>query len=240
MTSVSHSSMSSLRSTLVVAHLQIQFTFMSSQLLLGECSFILISHLWTKRRPGELRMLLCLLKTESQFFVNILLSQFKWQTNGKILQFVPGRTSTTSLGEHFVFQTGQLFGRFLPLEHRTFWWLLGIVARFPSIESLCLALGFFSPILVSICWPVYTKRLRLSKYLHSFRPALFRPEQRKSSPKLLFLGPCCVAVKKGISMNYMYGEKKHAFIQLSIFEWSGKETERKFLKKFHIGFNVIC
>lgn len=45
---VTESTMSCLRCTLVVAHLQVEFTLMSAQLFFCECTFILFGHLWSE------------------------------------------------------------------------------------------------------------------------------------------------------------------------------------------------
>lgn len=57
-TSVAESSVAGLGSTLVEAHLEVQLTLVGPQLLLGEGPLVLIRHLGSQRRSGELRMFL--------------------------------------------------------------------------------------------------------------------------------------------------------------------------------------
>lgn len=58
MSRVTESTMPCLRCTLVVAHLQVEFTLMCTQLLFCECTFILISHLWSESWSSVFRVLL--------------------------------------------------------------------------------------------------------------------------------------------------------------------------------------
>lgn len=47
-TGVTHTSMSRLWCSFIVAHLQVQMTLIRTQLFIGELTFILVSHLWSK------------------------------------------------------------------------------------------------------------------------------------------------------------------------------------------------
>lgn len=111
------------------------------------------------------------------------------------LQDGPTNTMTMSLVEYFSFRTNRLFEKFLLLVNRTFWRKLGIVEHFPSIGSLCRALGFSLPTLESSYWPICIERRHFSRCLRSHQLVLFHQLLQKSNPKLLFLGPCCGAIE---------------------------------------------
>lgn len=57
-TGVSEATVSGLRCALVEAHLQVEFAFVSAQLLLSESALILVCHLGAESWSGEFRVLL--------------------------------------------------------------------------------------------------------------------------------------------------------------------------------------
>lgn len=109
------------------------------------------------------------------------------------LRFCLASTNTVWLVEYFYVRINRLFGKFLLLVRHTSWWQLGNVEHSPSTGNLCHALEFSLPNRVPICWPIYTKRCHPSRCLRIDRLELSRPIQRRSSPRLLSLDPCCVA-----------------------------------------------
>lgn len=95
----------------------------------------------------------------------------------------------------YVSRTNQLFGRFLLLVIHISWQKLGSVEHFPSIGSWCRALGSSSLILVSVCWPIYTKQRHPLRCPRNYQLVPFRQWQRRSSSKLLVPDPCYVATE---------------------------------------------
>lgn len=107
---------------------------------------------------------------------------------------MPARIGRVKLVGCFVARISRPFGRSPLRASHTFWWRPGSVERSPSIGSWCRALEFFSPSPEQFCWSACTKRCHLSRCPRSCRTELSLPAHCRSTPRLLSLVPCYVAV----------------------------------------------
>lgn len=59
---VAHATVSGLSGALVVTHLQVEFTLVGTELLIGEGALVFVGHFWSQMRSVEFGMLLGLRK----------------------------------------------------------------------------------------------------------------------------------------------------------------------------------